>query len=341
MNLGNPAPGVIGLADLLDAVSLLGNGDWARARGIAASLGLGLVPRDGTSDASSEELRPDDPREYGLSGADAPTTTKGEEDGDSEVAEARPDDVLPMGGLEHREREASPSDASLREPLAAGIAEEVGAGELAVAFRPDPVPLLRPQWERAVLAAAMSTEVRAGAIDIESLINRVARREIVVEIPRTPCATLGRGVQLLVDRGPGLMPFARDQQSLVCAVRQVVGTDRTDTLTFIACPSRGCGTRGGTRTQAWPAPAPGTPVIVSSDLGAARTRAHRLGASVDEWIAWARRVRTAGCPILAMTPYERTWPRKLSKWMRVLIWDRKTSVQTVRDEIGRWLEVGG
>ncbi|MEM7305312.1 MAG: hypothetical protein AAF682_01515 [Planctomycetota bacterium] len=335
--------GPIGIADLLEAVSALRARDPGDVAAIGATLGFAIdvrrlrarreeaSPSPATQPGS--DLRPQpDAGAQATAAHQAPTAP-----GPQTEPRRREHDVLPMGGVERR---TGPSWSVAVE--GSGPTTGASAGTLVVrggsVFRPDPVALLRPQWERAVLAAALATKALDGALDVRRLIEGVARCEVIDELPRTPRATLRRGLQLLIDRGPGMMPFARDQERLATAIERVAGRDRTRALTFVSCPSRGCTPRGGAPEEGWPAPAPGTPVVVCSDLGAARRRLPRLGARVAEWGDWIQRVRAAGCPLLAVTPYEEERPRALTRWMRVLTWDRDTSVATVRDEVGRWLE---
>src|SRR5206468_10029090 len=88
---------------------------------------------------------------------------------------------------------------------------------------PPIMPLLRPKWSRGVLAAANETTVSDGPIDVERMVERAARVEPVVTVPRLPRPSLHRGVQLLVDIGEGMQPFRRDQEVLVEVARETVG----------------------------------------------------------------------------------------------------------------------
>lgn len=83
-------------------------------------------------------------------------------------------------------------------------------------------------------------------------------------------------------------------------------------------------------------PLPGTPVILLSDLGIARPLGASDRASVDEWAAFASRVRAAGCPLIALLPYApRRWPQKLRLHVVMIEWDPGVAVSKLRALIGR------
>ena len=77
-----------------------------------------------------------------------------------------------------------------------------------------------------------------------------------------------------------------------------------------------------------------------TDLGLAGRSSRRFGATEAEWLKFAKLVRGAECPLLALTPYGpvRT-PRRLRDAMYVLLWDRVTNVSRVRSTVGHGLEL--
>ena len=71
----------------------------------------------------------------------------------------------------------------------------------------------------------------------------------------------------------------------------------------------------------------GSTVIVATDL---------VGAAVEEWVDFAERVTHAGCPLVALVPYQPArCPPELAARMRIVHWDRSTSAaraaRAVRD----------
>jgi hypothetical protein len=198
-------------------------------------------------------------------------------------------------------------------------------------------PLLAPQSTRAILSLALSTRQEDGELDINRIIEHIVSGQPLTRIPRQPLRTLRVGIQLLLDRGQGLMPFARDQEHLLENILNVVGRDRVQQLRFADSPLWGCGPESRFTWGRYAPPTPGTPVVLLTDLGIAGRRDPTIGAPEDEWLEFAARVRAANCPLLAIIPYVdwRRWPTRLRRVMTILAWDRSTTVSKVRNTIGR------
>ena len=194
---------------------------------------------------------------------------------------------------------------------------------------PPLIPLLMPQWTRGILSAAFSTWDDEGLLDIESVTEVLANGESVERLPTLLSLTLGRGVQLLLDKSQAMMPFVRDQAWLLKEIRNVVGTDKVEVLRFIGSPGRGAG--AGPRP--WPdyqPPPPGVPVVILSDLGIRQPMFASDWADEDEWVAFVDVVVRAHCPLIALVPYKSSrWPRSLTRLMSIVPWDRSTTAGRV------------
>ncbi len=194
---------------------------------------------------------------------------------------------------------------------------------------PPLIPLLMPQWTRGILSAALSTWDDQGLLDIEGVTEVLANGENVERLPTLLSLTLGRGVQLLLDKSQAMMPFVRDQAWLLKEIRNVVGSDKVEVLRFIGSPGRGAG--AGPRP--WPAyqpPQPGVPVVILSDLGIRQPMFASDWADEDEWVAFADVIVRAHCPLIALVPYKSSrWPRSLTRLMSIVPWDRSTTAASV------------
>ena len=199
------------------------------------------------------------------------------------------------------------------------------------AFRPEPVSLLVPGWTRAIAAAAVATRFADGPIDVEGVIDRVCKLRPLVPLPRRSVWTARHAVQLLVDRGQGMMPFAREATRLADRIRAVAGRDRTTMFLFRDCPTRRRKTSPKGGDPVYEPPAAGVPVIVITDLGLTRGAAIRGGASEEEWLAFAATIRRAHCPLVAFVPcaFARV-PDPLRRVFHTIPWDRATTVGLVR-----------
>lgn len=199
-------------------------------------------------------------------------------------------------------------------------------------FQPSFDPLLDVRWTRAVVGALCAVMTRDGPVDMLAVVDRLARYQPLTHLPLSCRPTLRRGIQLLVDDGPGMMPFMRDVRELSSRITQVVGVDRTQQLTFTDHPLRREEVSGGPDAgKGYRLPASGTPVVVLSDFGLSRGARLRGAASVAEWLTFARMLRSAGCAVIGVVPLPRArWPRELAKAMKLVVWDRKTTVSDAR-----------
>ena len=196
----------------------------------------------------------------------------------------------------------------------------------------DHEPLLPPGQAGSILAAAVETRDLNGPVDIDRLVETVARARPVQRLPRLPLSSLVRGVQLLVDTGVGMEPFARDQQELASELRRVIGRSRVTELHFRNTPTRGAGS-GPVWTWAsyYVPPAPGTPVLVLTDLGIGGPRASPQRSQAWEWRALAERLARRGSSLIAFVPYPPSrFPAGLARSMTIVPWDRTTTISTVR-----------
>jgi hypothetical protein len=198
--------------------------------------------------------------------------------------------------------------------------------------RPPHRPLFRAGWTRAILSAACATASQDGPIEMSRVVDALANCRPVTDLPRECILSLRRGMQLLVDRGENLMPFARDIRDLQQQLLLVVGRDRSRVLYFEGCPTLGCGPGPrSTWRKPYDAPAPETPIVVLTDLGIARGSAARSAATEDTWLGFLATARSAGCPVIVFAPYPLDrWPPRLSRAVRAIPWDQPTTVSLAR-----------
>jgi hypothetical protein len=201
-------------------------------------------------------------------------------------------------------------------------------------------PLLAPEWTRSLLAAALSTRAPDGPIDLPRLVDMAARCRPLREIPFLPEPTLFRGVQVLVDLGEGMEPFARDQAYLVDEIRRAMGEELTTVFHFRDNPLREAGAGPLWTWGPYRPPNPGTPALVLTDLGIGGPAIHPDRSTEEEWLTFARQLAERSCPLVVLVPYpERRWPRRLAQEIILLSWDRTTTVGTVARKIRHGHEV--
>lgn len=199
--------------------------------------------------------------------------------------------------------------------------------------QPAHLPLLEPAWSRAIITKMLSVKTADVLPDILKLIDLLSRNQPLKEIPRRSYPSLTRGAQVLIDRGPGMTPFTRDQIFLLAELEQVVGRDRLEVWGFVGTPLKRAFT--GRAAQCYRLPPEGTPILLLTDFGIAAPPFETEVATPGEWAGFARRAREAGAPLLALTPYPSgRWPDEVRELVTIIRWDHPTSVLTVQKALG-------
>lgn len=257
-----------------------------------------------------------------------------DEDAETEPLEAEDElDIVVM----QRERTTPdvPEWVRAARPLAmtASVSPDAGAGEL-----PALPPLFAAKRTRAVLTGFLAMPGE-GEVDVDALIERVARGQTLTAIPRRVRPTLGRGVHVLLDRSDAMMPFLGDIAALTGDLARVAGLGQR-IESFVGSPSRGCGT--GSRRRWRPfgeanPPPRGSRVVCITDLGLGGAAIGERAADTEEWIAFAATVQRLGCSLGAIVPYEpERWPRTVRRVMALLFWDPSTRASdALRDLLRR------
>jgi hypothetical protein len=208
--------------------------------------------------------------------------------------------------------------------------------------RPPHLPLLEPRWTRAILSSTLATLSDEGELDVDETVDIIAGVRPLDRLPRLPIRTMRRGVQLLLDRSPALLPYSRDVDWLADRVRRIGGRDRIDVRDFVACPVRRSDDAADLSDDpfqleqaAYARPSRNTVVFAVTDLGIGRPQGWTEWAGVDEWLSFAAMLRKAACPLVAIVPYSsHRWSHRLARSMTILEFDRRTTASTVRRTVG-------
>jgi hypothetical protein len=202
--------------------------------------------------------------------------------------------------------------------------------ESTVRNTPSAEPLFGGTRLRALVAAVLAIDVFEGELDISEVITRICARRPIAELPRLRVPTLRRGVQLLVDVGQGMDPYAQDRSLLVSYVRGIVPSDQISVLYFIGCPGRGCGPGPRKEWSRWHRPSLGTPVVALTDLGIGGSIFDPERGQTNEWLDFALQLKGLGNPLAALVPYSADrWPIPLTKVMLLLHWSERASARQV------------
>jgi hypothetical protein len=193
-----------------------------------------------------------------------------------------------------------------------------------------PDSLLDPSQERAILGALAATRVDDGTVDIDQLVDRLARAEPATRLPMRSSWGLRRGLQVLVDRTEAMAPFAADVPYLLDRLDHLLPPDRLRRGAFVRAPLEEVRIRGVPRAP-WRPPAAGTAVLVVSALGVGVGSVGDTGPGEAEWLEFADRAARAGVHLRTLVPYRPGWwPPSLIAPMRCIHWDRRTTAGIVR-----------
>ena len=212
-------------------------------------------------------------------------------------------------------------------PTAPGDFESAGATAAAV----EVAPLFVPRWTRAILSTSLAVRSAIGPADIREIVSEIARGRLLRRLPRLPAATMAPRVDVLVDVGDSMLPFAEDQRGVIKAVQTVAGSDSVRILKFTGSPLRGAGTDEMDEWPAYSFPSSRTHVLMLTDLGIGRPPTIDTQAGVEEWRRFAWELRRRGISCTAFVPYPaKRWPLALARRFRLVEWDRATTAGSVR-----------
>lgn len=191
--------------------------------------------------------------------------------------------------------------------------------------------LLHLRWTRGILGEALATPREGRTPDILKAVEVIARGDDLARLPMLKVPTIARGCQVLCDVSHGMMPFTKDRREILDAVRSVVGHELVEVYYFEDCPVYGVEREENLEFVPYEPPPPETPVLIISDLGVAESPYSMRRSSPGEWLGLLDILRGAGCPVLALAPYPPSrWPASLVGRLRIVQWDRRTTVAAVR-----------
>jgi hypothetical protein len=193
-------------------------------------------------------------------------------------------------------------------------------------------PLFPPRSTPAILQAALSRQVAEGPIDITSLVETVARCKPVSVVRRRYVPTLRYGVQVLVDLGPAMEPFRRDQEQVTRQIIATVGHEKVRVRYFAYSPLRGTGTGAGwTWRRPYRPPSRGTPILLLSDMGIGGPAGDLRASTYPEWLEFGRIAAGNESGIVAFVVYPPgRWPSWLASLGHPVSWDRRATARSTR-----------
>jgi len=192
-------------------------------------------------------------------------------------------------------------------------------------------PLFSPPSSRAMGAALAAVRTPDGDVDTDRLVAALADGQPLRAVPRLPVWTLRHGLQVLIDQGPAMQPWQQDVDQLLALLARLLGEAQLQVLGFDGEPLQGCRQPATGDAMRWPAPPPGAAVLLVSDLGITRLPGALQRPVAQRWQGFARAAAQAGTAVRVLVPHAPArWPAGLPTPLRLLWWDRRTTVAAVR-----------
>jgi hypothetical protein len=247
---------------------------------------------------------------------------------------------VPRSAAEDRGRRPSPTaDIPLLTPVRSGFAPAALETSVSlprveerhlsptVPYR----PLFPPRSTSAILQAALSCQVDEGPIDITALVETVARCKPIPAVPRKHVPTLRFGVQVLVDMGPGMQPFRRDQEEITRQIVKTVGSEKVEVGYFAYSPLRGAGPGPRWTWRPYRPPSRRAPILLLSDLGIGGPRDDFRKSTYPEWRRFLRIAAENESGVVAFVVYpQNRWPGWLATVTHPVVWDRSSTARSAR-----------
>lgn len=298
-----PPRGDVSIADAVAAVVLLGATDPADIAAICQALHLTIPIVSVAPPPGPPPVPPQPPRTPPSTMPQATTPGRAGITG------------MPVAARLRRDDRTEPIPAWLDTVPALSSA---GSGSFWVPPEP-PLPAVQARSSMAALAASWRPGRR---LDMVTLVKRSARLE-----PPTACflAELRTApfVQILVDCGEGMEPYADDLDFLTAQLVDVAGRDRVEQRTFLGTPCRGLDPDVFTGEAAeWKRPAAESLILILTDLGIGGPPGSRDRAPADEWRAVAATVASVQANLRVLTPFPPSrFPPGFADSMRIASWD--------------------
>jgi hypothetical protein len=178
-------------------------------------------------------------------------------------------------------------------------------------FLPPFEPLIR--WERLwpFLKQVLGRPLDTGALDIPKVVNALAQLKPLKQIPFEKRPGWAGSCLVVFDYSPQMVPFRKDIYILHQGIKNLRGKTGYHVVIVEDSPLRNVRMAGGkTQKKYFPAPLPGTPVLIISGLGLFSDEEHIQKA----WKTLGRRFKGLGIRPVVLTPASpELWDREYKK----------------------------
>jgi formylglycine-generating enzyme required for sulfatase activity len=182
------------------------------------------------------------------------------------------------------------------------------------------------------------------SIDMDRAVEMAARAEPMSRLPFQQRLTRAGACQVILDMDRYLLPFWDDENDLKQRIEKMRGSSGLEVLVFENGPEGLCRRWGKELEELKPYrfPAPGTPILIISDLGCLENNEggkgrrvegervstrHVTGRRRQAWMRFGKRLKRAGfLPSVLTLCSSGYWDRELARYWRLVCWDRGESL---------------
>lgn len=320
--------------DYLRALAALGAADDAACKAVGRMLGIEVGVRGSSATAAKTTVseRPAAPAES----AGVVTERRAASAPRAALPEAKP---IRKATLRDLGREsAAPEWLASAQPLRAPVS----------ATKPLRTSLFPKPTMRGVLGLAAAAPAARGEVELDRLLEAVAKGQVLRSIPRRSVWTLARGVTFLIDERAAMEPFREDVRQIQQDARDLVGRELTRAASFWSLPLESLllvseESEEGVEVGLEQTITRGATVMCITDLGIGRSPGGDARPSAAQWLALASAVEQHGCRFVALVPYRRArWPKGLEGKISIIPWSPSTTAGAVAQalRVGRRREAG-
>jgi formylglycine-generating enzyme required for sulfatase activity len=206
--------------------------------------------------------------------------------------------------------------------------------------RPMPRKLPLLPWSRIwpFLFGVLGYYCDTRSIDMDRAVEMAARAEPMSRLPFRQRLTRAGSCQVILDMDRSLLPFWDDQTDLKQRIEKLRGSSGLEVLVFENGPEGLCRRWGKELEELKPYrfPAPGTPILIISDLGCLNQKflqggpggtvfSKRVppGRRRHAWLRFGKRLNRAGfLPTVLTLCSSRYWDMEMARYWRLVCWDR-------------------
>lgn len=189
---------------------------------------------------------------------------------------------------------------------------------------PNIQPLFPIQWIRGLLRDSLVHKADSNDVDVNRLVEMLARRDPVLRLPHRSVSALQFGAQIIVDIHHSMRPYSEDQVIVVNEIKRLLGRDQVEVV-YVDGDPRWCLDEDSGDKHPVPRPRHRWSVLVLSNLATGPEGSGQNSKRQADWIAFSSRLRQLGHSVVALAPGSvKRIPLSIRHRINTIAWDLPT-----------------